>query len=78
MASNKDHRTQQHGWVSKGGSGWKRNVSNSPHQSEIDFNNKKQEVIHILQDMFMDVLDLDVIQSVANNCEFNCKYCHFF
>jgi predicted nucleic acid-binding protein len=79
MASHNNHRTQQQSWVQKGGGSWKRNVSSSPHQSEINFNSKKQqEVIHRLQDMFMDVLDLDVIQSVAQNCEFDCKYCHFF
>jgi len=79
MASHNNHRTQQQSWVPKGGGGWKRNVSSSPHQSEINSNSKKQqEVIHRLQDMFIDVLDLDVIQSVAQNCEFNCKYWHFF
>jgi hypothetical protein len=80
MASHNDHRTQQQNWglVPKGGGGWKRNVSSS-HQSDINLNSKKQQkVIHRLQDMFIDVLDLDVIQSVAQNCEFNCKYYHFF
>jgi len=73
MASHNNHRTQQHSWAPKGG-GWKRNVSSSPHQSEINLNSKKQQdVIHKLQEMFIDVLDLDVIQSVAQNCEFNCK-----
>jgi len=77
MASHNDHRTHKQSWPTKGGGGWKRNVSSS--QSEINFNSKKQQdVIHRLQDMFMDVLDLDVIQSVAQNCEFNCEYCHFF
>jgi hypothetical protein len=78
MASHNDHRTQQQSWVPKGGGGWKRNVPSS-NQYDINLNPKKQqEVIHRLQDMFIDVLDLDVIQSVAQNCEFNCKYCHFF
>ena len=76
MASN-DHRTQQQSWGPKGGGGWKRNVPSSPHQSEMNLNSRKrQQVIHRLQDMFIDVLDLDVIQSVAHHCEFNCKYCH--
>jgi hypothetical protein len=79
MASNKGHRTQQQSWVPKGGGSWKRNLPSSPHQSEINFKSvKPQEVIHRLQDMFIDVLDLDVIQSVAQNCEYNCKYCYSF
>jgi hypothetical protein len=78
MASHNNHRTQQQNRVPKGGGGSKKDVSSSPHKSEINFNSKKpEEVIHRLQDMFIDVLDLDVIQSVAQNCEFNCKYCHF-
>lgn len=72
MAS-RNNQGHQH-WVSttKGGGGSKKNVSSPSHQSEINVNSGNQEgVIHQLQDMFIDVLDLEIIQSVAQNCEFN-------
>jgi hypothetical protein len=79
MASNNSQWPQQQGWVTKGGGGRKRNPSNSPHQSEISINSRKrQDVIHKLKDMFIDIFDLEIIQSVAHSCEFNCKYCSCF
>jgi hypothetical protein len=75
MASNNSQRSQQQGWIPKGGGGWKRNTSSSPHQSEVNLNSIKEDVMYVLQDMFIDVLDLEIIQSVAQNCEYNCKYC---
>jgi hypothetical protein len=78
MASN-NQWPQQQASVSKGGGGRKKNASNSPHQSEINFNSRKRlDVIHRLKDMFIDILDLEIIQSVAQNCEFDCKYCFCF
>nr|CAD7403911.1 unnamed protein product [Timema cristinae] len=32
-----------------------------------------QQVLHTLQDMFIDVFDLDIIQNITQNCRFNCK-----
>jgi hypothetical protein len=73
MASNNSQGQWQQGWIRKGG-GRKQDASSPAHQSEIDVNSRKQQgVIHKLQDMFIDVLDLEVIQSVAQNCEFNRK-----
>jgi hypothetical protein len=74
MASNNSQGHERWVWMTKGGGGLKKNVSSPPHQSEINVNSRNQEgVIHQLQDMFIDVLDLEIIQSVAQNCEFNRK-----
>jgi chemotaxis receptor (MCP) glutamine deamidase CheD len=74
MASNNSQGQEDWVGITKGGGGLKKNVSSSSHQSEIKVNSRNQEgVIHQLQDMFIDVLDSEIIQSVAQNCEFNRK-----
>jgi hypothetical protein len=73
MASNKNQRGQEWIWITEG-SGQKKNVSSQSRQSEVNVNSRNQQgVIHKLQDMFLDVLDLEIIQSVAQNCEYNRK-----
>jgi hypothetical protein len=73
MASNNGQREQQWVWIKAGG-GQKKKVSSQSHQSKGNVNPRNQQgVIHKLQDMFLDVLDLEIIQSVAQNCEFNRK-----
>jgi hypothetical protein len=73
MASNNSRGQQQWVWIREGGRGLNKNVS-SPHHSEVNVNSRKEQgVIHQLQDMFIDVLDLEIIQTVAQNCEFNRK-----
>jgi hypothetical protein len=73
MASNNSQGEQQWFWITEGG-GQKKKVSGRSLQSNVNVNSRNQQgVIHTLQDMFLDVLDLEIIQSVAQNCEFNRK-----
>jgi hypothetical protein len=71
MASNNSKGNQQLVWNMEG-VGRKRNVSSQPHEVNVNTRNQ-QQVIHKLQDMFIDILDLEIIQSVAQNYEFNRK-----
>jgi hypothetical protein len=74
MASNNSQGHQEWVWTAGGGGGLKKKVSTPRHKSEINVNSRNEQgIIHQLQDMFIDVLDLEIIQSVAQNCEFNRK-----
>ena len=70
MASNNRQKTQQRRWIPRNEGA----VASKTPNSEFIMKGEKSQMIELLKDMFQDVIELEVIHSVAESCNYNRKY----